>query len=117
MPAESARGTGALFVVLLVAGAALRLVLFFTNAFTVDSDNAVVYLIARHASEGDIAWFFWGQPYGGTLVELIAGAVMVATGPQLFVMSVVSVLFFALGAVLVRAIGRAAFGAVAGDVA
>jgi hypothetical protein len=111
------RATGILFAVLLGVGIALRLVLFFTDVFTVDSDNAIVYLIAKHASEGNIAWFFWGQPYGGTLLQLIAGAVMVVTGPQLFVLSTVSVLFFALGAVLVRAIGRATLGALVGDVA
>jgi hypothetical protein len=98
------------FWALLVVGFAARVVLLFTNSFTLDSDNAVVYLIAKHVSEGDISFFFWGQSYGGTLLELVAGATMLATGPHVEVLAIVGALFFAGATVLIRQIAIGAFG-------
>ncbi|RFA22642.1 ArnT family glycosyltransferase [Subtercola boreus] len=98
------------FWVLLAVGLALRIVLLFTNSFRVDSDNAVVYLIAKHFSEGDVAWFFWGQTYGGTLLEMVAGAAMVVFGTHVEVLSIVGALFFVVATLLVRQIATEAFG-------
>ncbi|TIH37807.1 hypothetical protein [Subtercola vilae] len=105
------------FWVLLSAGVALRIALLFTPAFTVDSDNAIVYLVAKHISEGDIAWFFWGQTYGGTLLEFVAGAAMLVFGAHIEVLSVVATLIFAGVAVLVRQLGTLLFDTRVGTVA
>ncbi|MEA9984421.1 hypothetical protein [Subtercola sp. RTI3] len=101
--------TSILFWALLAGGLALRIALLFTNAFHVDSDNAIVFLIAKHISEGNITWFFWGQSYGGTLLEFVAGGAMLIFGAHFEVLSVVGVLFLVAVAVLVRSIATRAF--------
>ncbi|HEX2295550.1 MAG TPA: hypothetical protein VHN37_09605, partial [Actinomycetota bacterium] len=40
-----------------------------------DSDEAVVGLMARHVLDGDFPVFFWGQPYGGPHEAVLAAAV------------------------------------------
>ncbi|MCU1476234.1 MAG: hypothetical protein JWQ64_927 [Subtercola sp.] len=97
------------FWALLVIGFGLRIMLTFTSAYTIDSDNAVVFLLAKHISEGDITWFFWGQTYGGTMLELLAGGAMVVFGPHVQVLSFVGVAFFAGATLLVRQIAISAF--------
>ncbi|MEF2977758.1 hypothetical protein [Subtercola sp. YIM 133946] len=104
-----ARITTIAFWVLLAVGFGLRILLTFTTAYTIDSDNAVVFLVAKHISEGDIAWFFWGQTYGGTMLEFVAGAAMLVFGPHVQVLAIVGALFFAASAVLVRQIAVGAF--------
>ncbi|GGF14143.1 ArnT family glycosyltransferase [Subtercola lobariae] len=111
------RLTSILFWVLLLAGVALRIYLVFTPAFVVDSDNAVVYLQTKHISEGELSWFFWGQSYGGTLLQLVAGAAMLVFGQHIEVLSVVSTLIFAVVAVIIRYIGTRAFDRMTGLVA
>ncbi|CAN5127392.1 hypothetical protein BH09ACT6_BH09ACT6_24500 [soil metagenome] len=111
------RLTTIVFYVLLVAGLGFRLYLLATPAFVVDSDNAVVYLQAKHISEGELSWFFWGQSYGGTLLDFIAGGAMVVFGPHIEVLSVVSTLVFVVAVVLIRHIGTRAFDRVTGTVA
>lgn len=105
------------FWALLAAGVVLRVLLLFTPAFYVDSDNAIVYLVAKHISEGDVTFFFWGQTYGGTLLQLVAGGAMVLFGEHIEVLSIVSTLFFVGGVLVLRYIATKAFSRVVGDVA
>ncbi|RFA08436.1 hypothetical protein B7R54_03755 [Subtercola boreus] len=106
------------FWALLAIGLALRIVLLFTNSYVLDSDNSVVFLLSKHISEGEITWFFWGQTYGGTLLELAAGGAMVVFGPHVQVLGIVGALFFAVATVLLRQIASLAFGRpVVGNVA
>ncbi|MDF2442776.1 MAG: hypothetical protein JWR01_979 [Subtercola sp.] len=110
------RIAGITFWVLLAAGFVLRLLLVFTPAFYVDSDNAIVYLMAKHISEGDVTFFFWGQTYGGTLLQLVAGGAMTVFGAHIEVLSVVSILFFTGGVLVLRFIAAKAFNRLVGDV-
>ncbi|GAA0999353.1 ArnT family glycosyltransferase [Subtercola frigoramans] len=112
-----ARLTTIVFYVLLAAGLAFRIYLFYTPAFIVDSDNAVVYLQAKHISEGEFSWFFWGQSYGGTLLQFVAGAAILVFGAHIQVLSIVSTLFFVVAVFLVRYIGTRAFDRLTGTVA
>lgn len=82
-----------------------------------DSDHAVVYLMARHVSEGQLSAFFWGQSYGGTLLQLTAGAAMVVFGKSIGVLAVTSVLYWAAAAVMLRLVIARSIGRAAGDVA
>lgn len=52
--------------VLVVAGVVLRVVLLAGRWGTVDSDEAVVGLMARDMLEGSWRAFYWGQDYAGT---------------------------------------------------
>ncbi|QWT25029.1 glycosyltransferase family 39 protein [Subtercola sp. PAMC28395] len=112
-----ARLTTIAFYVLLAAGLAFRIYLFYTPAFIVDSDNAVVYLQTKHISEGEFTWFFWGQSYGGTLLDYIAGAAMLVFGAHIQVLSIVSTLIFVIAVFLIRHIGTQAFDRITGTVA
>ncbi|QWT25030.1 glycosyltransferase family 39 protein [Subtercola sp. PAMC28395] len=112
-----ARLTTIAFYVLLAAGLAFRIYLFYTPAFIVDSDNAVVYLQTKHISEGEFTWFFWGQSYGGTLLDYIAAAAMLVFGAHIQVLSIVSTLIFVIAVFLIRHIGTQAFDRITGTVA
>ncbi|RFA15253.1 hypothetical protein B7R21_04300 [Subtercola boreus] len=111
------RIAGIAFWVLLAAGLLLRLLLVFTPAFYVDSDNAIVSLMAKDISDGDLTFFFWGQTYGGTLLQLVAGGVMAIVGAHIEVLSVVAMLFFVGGVLVLRFIATKAFGPLVGNVA
>ncbi len=62
-----------LFTLLLLLGLALRLDFLIANNFTIDSDEAIVGLMAKHINEG-IARpvFYYGQHYLGSLESMIA---------------------------------------------
>lgn len=105
------------FLVILVLGLVLRVVYVFSAGHHMDSDHAVVYLMARHVADGEFPAFFWGQSYGGSLLEWTAGVVMLVTGPSIEVLGIVSTLFWAAAAVFLRQIVLIAAGRVAGTVA
>lgn len=64
--------------VLALAGVALRAVFLTGRWGTIDSDEAIVGLMARSFLEGEWRAFYWGQHYGGTqetaLVALAGGS-------------------------------------------
>lgn len=64
--------------VLVVAGVVLRVVFLRGRWGTLDSDEAIVGLMARSFLDGDWRAFYWGQHYGGTqetaLVALAGGS-------------------------------------------
>lgn len=102
---------------LLVVGLAVRILVVQSNAYVFNSDTAVVYLMARHVAHGEIPAFFWGQFYGGTLLQITAGLVMMLVGPSLLTLAVVSALFWAAAALVLRAVVARSLGTTAGDLA
>lgn len=119
---NSARGpfafpTSAVFFALLIVGLATRILFIFSADHHMNSDHAVVYLMARHASEGQFSAFYWGQYYGGTLLQLTAGAAMTVFGKSIGVLAVVSVLYWSAAAVVLRLVVMRSIGRAAGDVA
>ncbi len=101
----------------LALGFAIRVALMWTTEYRATSDTSVVYLMALGVREGHFPAFYWGQSYGGTLLSLVAGAVMLVTGPSIVVLSVVSLLIWALAALLLRRFAADAFGPRTGDLA
>ena len=76
-----------LLVGVLLVAAALRLALLATDAFTFNSDEAIVALMARHIREGrELPIFFYGQAYMGSL-----DAILVSLGFALFGESVLTI--------------------------
>lgn len=119
---KSARGpfafpTSAVFFALLIVGLATRILFIFSADHHMNSDHAVVYLMARHASEGELSAFYWGQSYGGTLLQLTAGAAMVVFGKSIGVLAVISVLYWSAAAVMLRLVVMRSIGRATGDVA
>jgi hypothetical protein len=111
------RPSAILFAVVLVVGLVLRLLALRTSLAQQNSDTAVVYLMARHVTHGDIRVFYWGQFYGGTLLQLTAGALFWLTGPSFAVLQIVEILFWLAACLLLRSVVAQGAGAVAGDLA
>ncbi|KQQ10512.1 hypothetical protein [Rathayibacter sp. Leaf296] len=111
------RSGGIAFLGLFAAGLVVRIAYVLSAAHQLDSDHAVVYLMAKHALEGEFSPFFWGQSYGGSLLSLSVAGVMAVVGTAPVVMPVVSVLWMAGAALLLRMIVARSVGSVAGNVA
>lgn len=86
-PARATRAglvLAALPVLVLAAGVAFRAWTLFGPLRPIDSDEAVVGLMARELLEGEVSTFYWGQAYGGSLeVVLLAPVLAVFPGSLL----------------------------------
>jgi hypothetical protein len=111
------RPSTVLFVGSMALGLALRIWLTWSEAFKLDSDTSVVYLMSRHVAQGQFPSFFWGQQYGGTTLQTVAGLVMLLTGPSWRVLAIVSALFFLAATIVLRQLAVRALGVVWGDLA
>lgn len=87
-------------------GIALRLVVLRSRLGTVDSDEAVVGLMARHIAHGGFRAFYWGQPYGGTVEAVLAAVLFKVLGPSTTALKLVPLGLEALAAFLVWRVGR-----------
>ena len=112
-PAASTVG----FVVVLIGGLVIRLVALGTGLGFQNSDQSIVYLMARHVEHGDFRVFFWGQQYGGTILQLTAGALFWLVGPSFVGLQVVEIGFWLVACLLLRAIVANASGVLSGNVA
>jgi hypothetical protein len=106
-----------MFGFVVVAGLVLRLLALRTALAQQNSDTAVVYLMARHVSHGEFRIFYWGQFYGGTLLQLTAGALFWLTGASFAVLQIVEIAFWLAACLLLRSIVARGAGALAGDLA
>jgi hypothetical protein len=102
-------------LVLLVLAALYRLTLVLHGWPSLDSDEAIVGLMARHIlHNGEFPNFFWGQLYLGTLQAYFAAALFAVFGSSLVALRL-PVLLLTLGLLAaVYLLGRAAFGRAAG---
>lgn len=107
----------AAFYGLLLLGFALRMAYVGSAGYHLDSDHSIVYLMARNVVDGEIPAFFWGQSYGGTALQVTAGFAMFLFGKSILVLTIVSAIFWAIAAVLVRLIVMRALNRRAGDLA
>jgi 4-amino-4-deoxy-L-arabinose transferase-like glycosyltransferase len=106
----SARIAGLLALATVLA-AALRVGILLSESLGVlDSDEAVVGLMARHILDGEPTAFFWGQSYGGTLEPLLVALAFALAGSGVLALKLVPILLFALAGLLVWLIGRRTIG-------
>lgn len=82
-----------------------------------ESDEAVVGLMARGIVDGRIPTFFWGQNYGGTAEAFAVAAVASVFGWSTLAIRVVALLLSAAAAILVWRVGRRMVGPVPGAAA
>jgi len=104
----------AVVVVALVLGLLLRL--YALGRGTINSDQAVVGLMAREILHGHFFAFYWGQNYGGPEAYVVA-AVFAAFGSSAFTLGLTAVLLCAGSLVLLWRIGNRMFGSPVGAVA
>jgi hypothetical protein len=94
------------FVAALVTGAVFRALHLMSYAGGINSDEAVVYLMARHAQHWQFQAFYWREQYGGTLLEDVTGLVFHVTGPHIIVLQVVEAAFFLAAVLMMWALVR-----------
>ncbi|HEY1387941.1 MAG TPA: hypothetical protein VGF38_05295 [Ktedonobacterales bacterium] len=105
-------GRGALLLVALAA--IYRLVLLARGWPALDSDEAVIGLMARHILHGERPTFFWGQNYMGPFEAYFAALLFALFGSSTFVLGL-SALLLTLGfLVTIYWLGRAAYGPTVG---
>ncbi len=101
-------------LVLLALAAIYRLILLARGWPALDSDEAVIGLMARHILHGERPTFFWGQDYMGPFEAYVAALLFLLFGPSTFVLGL-SALLLTLGFLaIVYALGRAAYGSTVG---
>ena len=101
----------------IVAGAALRVWVLASPLGTLDADEAIVGLMARHVLDGELSVFYWGALYGGSQDAILAAAVFAVFGSSVVALKLVSVAIFAAAAVLVWRVGRRTVGEPAARIA
>lgn len=101
----------------IAAGLALRIWILASPLGTLDADEAVWGLMARHVLDGELSTFYWGQPYGGTQEVFLTAAVFAVAGSSTLVLKLVPAALFAVSALLVWRVGRRTVGEPAARVA
>ena len=88
-----------------VFGAALRVWILSSPLGVLESDEAIVGLMARHAQHGEFKVFYWLSLYGGTQEALLTAAVFAVTGSSVVVLKLVPLAIFAAAGVLTWRVG------------
>jgi len=98
-----------LFIFILAAAAGWKLILLSMNAFPFNADEAVVALMARHALQGNIPIFFYGQAYMGSLDALLVAAVFSIFGQKIIAIRMVQLTLYLITIITTVEIGRVGF--------
>jgi len=94
-----------------LAGVVLRVVLLRGPTGVLDSDEAVVGLMARHIlHQHEVATFYWGQNYGGSFTAMVMAAVFAVFGDSTGALKSVPLIMSAVSALLVWRLGRRTIG-------
>jgi hypothetical protein len=88
------------------AGIVLRIWVVLSSLGDLDGDEAIVGLMARHISHGDIPVFYWGQQYGGSLEAILAAPGIRLFGASVTALRFVPLALFAVAVVLCWHIAR-----------
>jgi 4-amino-4-deoxy-L-arabinose transferase-like glycosyltransferase len=100
------------------AGIGLRAwVLSSTSLGSLDSDEAVWGLMARHLLDGHWSTFFWGQNYGGSHEAIVTAGLFGITGSGTLALKLVPTALYAAAALLVWRVGRRTVGEPAARIA
>ena len=99
---------------LVAFGVAARLWILARPMGALDSDEAVIGLMARQILHGQLPTFFWGQSYGGSHEAILAAALFALVGPSTLALKAVPLALSAVAALLTWRIGRLLLGEAAG---
>ncbi|MBF6591450.1 MAG: hypothetical protein IVW57_13110, partial [Ktedonobacterales bacterium] len=100
---------------LLTLAALYRLTLVLRGWPTLDSDEAIIGLMARHIlSQHELPIFFWGQEYMGALEAYLAAGVFALLGPSVVTLHLMTLALTLGFLAAIYALGRAAYGPAAG---
>jgi 4-amino-4-deoxy-L-arabinose transferase-like glycosyltransferase len=90
----------------IAAGVLLRIQVLRSNLGSLDSDEAVLGLMALHVLDGETSVFYWLQPYTGFQEPYLLAPVLAVTGAHALVLKVFTILVYAVSGVLVWLVGR-----------
>lgn len=68
------------FILILIIAVLVRLVIIFTKYHSINSDNGILGLMAKHILKGEFPAFFYGQPYMGSLEAFIIAFFFIILG-------------------------------------
>jgi len=88
-----------------VAGLVARLVVLHSSLGALDSDEAVVGLMAQAFRHGHVRAVYWGQAYGGTLEQGVVAAVFSVVGTSTAALKAVPIALSAVAALLTARVG------------
>jgi hypothetical protein len=109
--AATVHWTWLLLAASVVFGIAVRAWILSSPLGVLESDEAVVGLMARHALHGEFHVFYWLSLYGGTQEALATAAVFAVTGSSVLVLKLVPLATFAVAGVLTWRVGLRTVGA------
>ena len=93
-----------------VAGIAIRVWADRAQLGVPNADEAVVGLMVRHVTHGELTAFYWGQAYGGTQEVLLTAPLFLVAGSSWLALRLIPIALNALAAVLVWRVGRRTLG-------
>jgi 4-amino-4-deoxy-L-arabinose transferase-like glycosyltransferase len=99
-----------LAVVAVAAAVLMRIWVLHGPLGAADSDEAVVGLMARHALDGELRTFFWGQAYGGTPALALDALLFALLGSSVIALKLAPLLGAAASVALLWRVGRRTFG-------
>ncbi|CAN5762622.1 hypothetical protein BH23ACT1_BH23ACT1_09930 [soil metagenome] len=105
-PSAGTRPPVWLIVLVVVVGVGIRAWILASPLGEVDSDEAVVGLMALGVLDGEIPTFFWDSNYGGTLDQLITAGVFAVVGASVLALKAVQVVLAGAACVLTWRVGR-----------
>lgn len=83
-----------------VLGVALRVWVWVSDLGSLDADEAVTGLMARHVLQGEYPIFFWGQSYGGSQEVFLTAGVFRVAGSSVATLRLVPIGLFFVAAFL-----------------
>jgi hypothetical protein len=95
----------------------VRVVIYRSSIGHLGTDEATWGLMARHAVDGEISAFFWGQSYGGTQEVVPVALLFALFGTHLVLMRLVPILLMVLSAVVLWRVASRTLGPLPGIVA
>ena len=100
----------ALVLVGLGVGVVERAVVWRSHLGTLDGDEAVWGLMARHVLDGELPAFFWGQAYGGTLEVFLTAPLLAVAPTSVVALRAVPLILTLVAVALVWRVGRRTIG-------
>jgi hypothetical protein len=101
----------------LITGLATRGLLLTGDQGGLSSDDAVTYLMARQAADGQVRAFYWGQYYANSLLAALTGALFWVTGSREIGLQLVEIALQLVAVLLLRELGQRLISPLAGDLA
>ena len=98
-----------LALIVLAVAALYRLILILRGWPALDSDEAIIGLMARHILHGQFDYWFWGQQYMGAFQAYVVAGVFAVIGSSAFSLHLTMLLFTLVFFAAMYFVGRAAY--------